>query len=243
MITLVGVGHVFDLKRQVREVILGRHPRVVGIELDRVRWIALQDRDMRGDAPVVYRLLSFFQERVADKYGGRVGSEMLAAAEAAKDVGAELALIDRDSAEVFQRVWGGMSFEERVKLLVATVAGLFVTRRRVETELAKYEEDDTGYLREFAQQFPNVKRILIDERNAHMAGSLRSLHAARGRIVAVVGDGHVEGLRQELADLPLEVIRLRELRDGVVPPPPEEPAPVLGPSVTFTYDVRGPGAG
>ena len=242
MITLVGVGHVFDLRRQIREVIAARRPRVVGIELDRVRFVALQNRDTRGDAPVVYRLLSFFQERVADKYGGRVGEEMLAAADAAKDVGAELALIDRDSSQVFQEVWGNMSFEERVKLLVSAVAGLFITRRRVEKELARFNEDNTAYLQEFAAQFPHVKRVLIDERDAHMALALREIHATRGSVVAVVGDGHVDGLRRQLGDLPLEVIRLKDLREGRLPVPTTPPAPPAGTSVTFSYEIREPPA-
>lgn len=227
---------MFDLKRQVREVIVQRRPRVVGIELDRVRFLALQQRDRRGDAPVVYRLLSFFQERVADKFGGRVGDEMLAAADAARDVGAELALIDKDSAEIFHAVWQGMPFEERVKLLVASVAGLFATRRRVEAELARFDQDNAAYLDRFGAQFPYLRRVLIDERDLHMARTLRELHASRGPIVAVVGDGHVEGLRRRLGDLPVEVIRLRDLRAGS--PPPSRPGATT--SVTFSYEVRGP---
>lgn len=240
MITLVGVGHVFDLKRQVREVIVSRQPRVVGLELDRARWVALQNRETRGGAPVFYQLLSFFQERIADKYGGRVGDEMLAAADAAKDVGAELALIDQDSAQVFRQVWGGMAFEERVKLVVATIGGLFMSRRRVDKEMARYETDQSAYLEEFGSQFPNIKRVLIDDRNAYMARALRELHATRGRVVAVVGDGHVEGLRAALADEPLEVIRLKELRGGSVPAPPAPPDSAPGASVTFSYEVRDP---
>jgi len=243
VITLVGVGHVFDLRRQIHAVIEARRPRVVGIELDRVRFIALQNRDLRGDAPMVYRLLSFFQERVADQFGGRVGEEMLAAADAAKDVGAELALIDKDSAEVFQAVWGGMTFPERVKLLVAALSGLFVSKRRVEKELARFSEDNAAYLDEFGAQFPNVKRALIDERDEHMARALRELHATRGSVVAVIGDGHVTGLSRQLGDLPLEVIRLRDLRSGDLPAPATPPTPAeAGTSVTFSYDLHDPHA-
>lgn len=237
MITLVGVGHVFDLRRQIRDVIQGRRPRVVGLELDRVRWTALQSREQRGGAPLVYRLLSFFQSRIADQYGGRVGEEMLAAADAAKEVGAEVALIDKDSGRVFEEMWGGMPFEERVRLVVSTLAGIFVTKRRVESELKKFQDDSETYLRQVGEQFPHIKRVLVDDRNDHMANALRELHARQSPIVAVVGDGHVDGLRAALADLPVEVIRLRELREGNVPPPPAES---LGPSVTFSYDVRGP---
>ncbi|MBI4416800.1 MAG: TraB/GumN family protein [Euryarchaeota archaeon] len=236
MLTLVGVGHVFDLKRQIHDVIVQRRPQVVGVELDPIRFRALQRRETRGDAPVVYQLLSFFQERIADKYGVRVGDEMLAAVDAARTVGADLALIDVDSASLFDRVWRGMSFEERVRFVVAAIAGLFVSRRRVERELAKFQDDNAAYLQEFGTQFPHVKQVLIDDRDAHMAQTLRTLHASRGNIVAVVGDGHVEGLRRRLEDLPVEVIRLKDLR-GATP----SPASAEGQGVTFSYEVHPPG--
>ena len=101
VLTLVGVGHVFDLRRQVREVILARRPGVVGLELDRARFAALQQGGRRGGPPL-YLLMSLFQKRVADMYGTNVGAEMLAAAQAAKDVGARVALLDRDSLEMFR---------------------------------------------------------------------------------------------------------------------------------------------
>src|SRR5437867_901481 len=166
VITLVGVGHVFDLRRQILEIVAARHPAVVGIELDPARFVALQERDHRGGAPIVYRLLSFFQERIADKYGGQVGEEMLAAADAAKESGATLALIDQDASMIFRRVWGTMSFEERVKLFVSAFAGIFVTRRRVEKELSRFQQDNASYMEQFGAEFPNVKRVLIDERDA-----------------------------------------------------------------------------
>ncbi|HEV8594790.1 MAG TPA: TraB/GumN family protein [Thermoplasmata archaeon] len=239
MITLVGVGHVFDLRSQLHEVIRQRRPRVVGLELDDVRWAALQTRDHRGGAPIVYRLLSFFQERIADKYGGRVGEEMIAAADAAKAVGADLAFIDRDSGDTFRAMWGGMGPGERLKFLLSLVGGMFVTKRRVESELQKFEQDSAGYLEQAGEEFPNLKRVLLDDRNEYMARAIRDLHARRGAVVAVVGDGHVDGLRAALADLPVEVIRLRDLRQGSLPPPPTTPP--AGSSVTFSYDVRGPG--
>ena len=235
VLTLVGVGHVFDLSRQLREVILTRRPGVVGLELDRARFAALQQGGRRGGPPL-YLLMSLFQKRVADMYGTNVGGEMLAAAQAAKDVGARVALLDRDSLEMFRAWISGMPFRERVKFLVSLFTSFFVTKERVEAELAKYDEDQAGYLELFAQELPHTKRVLIDDRNAHMAGVLRSLHADAGRVVAVVGDGHIEGIRGHLEDLPLEVIRLRDLRSGS---PPPAPATGEGQGVTFSFDLGG----
>ncbi|HVO77440.1 MAG TPA: hypothetical protein VMS79_01075, partial [Methanomassiliicoccales archaeon] len=41
MITLLGVGHVFNIKQQVRDVIVGQMPGAVGVELDQARYQAL----------------------------------------------------------------------------------------------------------------------------------------------------------------------------------------------------------
>jgi pheromone shutdown protein TraB len=237
MLTLVGVGHVFDLKAPIRELIASRRPAVVGLELDSARFAALRQHERRGGAPLMYRLLAFFQARIADEYGGQAGDEMLAAAEAAQDVGARIAFIDMDAAQIFRAMWGGMPVKERVKLAVATVMSLFLSKRRVEAELTKYEDNQGAYLAEFGNEFPHVKRVLIDERDVHMARSLRSLHAQAAPVVAIVGDGHVEGIRRQLADLPLEVVRLKDLRSGSPPPPPAPPG--RGQGITFSYDVGG----
>jgi pheromone shutdown protein TraB len=212
MITLVGVGHVFAVRRGVRRIIVERRPLVVAVELDRLRFEALQRRHRRGRAPLTYRLLAFIQERIAREYGADVGEEMLAAAYAAREVGAHLAFIDMDSTIVFRRMMREMGLTERIRLFLASLGGLFVRRRKVEAELARYEADSQAYLREFAREFPRIKRVLIDERDRHMAAALRDLETRYERVVAVVGDGHVEGLLRLLADRGLETIRLRELR-------------------------------
>ena len=67
---------------------------------------------------------------------------------------------------------------------------------------------------------------LIDERDERMAAALRDLHRTKGDIVAVVGDGHIEGLGRRLAGETLEVVRLRDLRD---------PAGSAGTSATISY--------
>ena len=231
MITLLGVGHVFDIAPAVRLHILRRGPAVVGLELDAARWHALTHRDEAREAPFAVRLLAGFQERIARDYGGQVGDEMLSAAGAAREVGARLALIDQDSRLLLPRLWKSLPFEERVKAAVAVLTGLFVRKKSVERELKRYEADQKAYLDEFSQQFPTIRRILIDERDEHMAAQLRTLEAQHGRIVAVIGDGHVEGVRARLADLQVEVVRLQELR---------ETPPATGSEFSFSVTTRTP---
>jgi len=213
VIVLVGVGHVFDLRAGIRRTIEERRPAVVGVELDPARFEALQAPEPRAPTFGIYAVLAYVQRRIAREYGTRAGTEMLAAAEAAKAVGARLAFLDMDSRAVLARLFRTMTLREKAKFAASVLGGLFLRKATVENELRKFEADEASFLLELGKDFPSVKSVLIDERNAHMAQALRALEAEHWSVVAVVGEGHVEGLRGLLADRSPEVVRLRDLRE------------------------------
>ena len=212
MITLVGVGHVFDIGAAIRRTIVGLKPAVVGVELDPARFAALRAPEANPPALSVTGVLAYVQRRIAREYGTQVGAEMMAAAEAARDVGALLAFLDLDSRAVLARLMRAMTLGEKARFVVSVIAGLFLRRSTVERELERFEEDESAFLQELAKDLPSVKRVLIDESNSHMAMAVRTLEARHGSVVAVVGEGHLEGLRALLADRSPDVVRLRELR-------------------------------
>jgi pheromone shutdown protein TraB len=212
MITLLGVGHVFDIKQNVENLIVSRQPNLVCVELDRARYHALVSRNPRENAPLIYTLLAKFQENIADKYEVKVGEEMLAAVESAKKIGASLAFIDQEAGAAFQNIWSQMSFKERIKLLTAAVGGLFVRKKRIEKELKNFEQNSEAYMKAFGESFPTVKRELVDNRDKHMAKKIREFDKQFSNIVAVIGDGHILGITKELEDLKPEVIRLSDIR-------------------------------
>src|SRR3989442_2651639 len=229
MITLLGVGHVFDIGRAVRAEILSRRPKVVALELDTARYQALMSPQPRPRGFSVLGLLAQFQVRIAKQYGVRVGDEMVAAARAAEEVGSQVTLIDQDSAVVLRRVWREMSGRERLRLLVSTIGGFFTRRERVEAELQRFYQDEQAFIREFARELPTAKRILIDERDAGMARSLRQLAETRGDVVAVVGEGHVNGVLRHLDCAPVPVVHLQPLRSS--PPGPQAHVELFGPTL------------
>jgi len=212
MITLVGVGHVFALSDRVKALIRQKHPEVVCLELDIARYTALLNRDETRSVPVQYRLLAYFQKRMARQYGTEVGQEMVAAAEAASEIGAKIALIDMDAAAVLTRMWSRMSVRERFKLLTGSVIGLFASKERVEREVERYEEQEESYIESLADEFPSVKQVLIDDRNRHMADRIRKIATEHPNILAVLGDGHISGVAERLDPLEVEAYRLRDLR-------------------------------
>lgn len=53
-----------------------------------------------------------------------------------------------------------------------------------------------GLMEEMGEAFPDLKRVLIDERDIYLAEKIKM--TAGSRVVAVVGAGHVEGIKKAL---------------------------------------------
>jgi len=203
---------VFVISENIRELIRSRRPEVVCIELDPGRYRALLEKAESTQVPIQYRLLAYIQKRMASKFGSEVGDEMLAAANAAGEIGAKVALIDMDAGQVFANLWRRMSFKERMHLFGGALLGLFMTKEKVEREMEMYESHEEQYIEVLGEGFPTVKEILIDDRNKHMARQISSIVVDHPSVVVVVGDGHVPGLVEALKPLEVETIRLKDLR-------------------------------
>jgi pheromone shutdown protein TraB len=212
MITLIGVGHVFDISRSLENAIVSRNPSVVCVELDPARYQALYAKGKERELPFIYMMLARFQEKIAKKYGTEVGSEMITAIETAKTINAKLAFIDMEASKIISEFWRTMTFSERVKLFFALATSIFIRKKRIEKELKRFEENDEYYMDTFGKEFPTAKTILIDDRNVYMAESIMKLSENYDNIVAVVGDGHIEGIKRLLQTPDVETVRLSELR-------------------------------
>ena len=242
-LVLIGAGHVFNLEATLRPLIASERPSMVALELDADRYRGLLDR-RAGRLPTkedrrrvgrVYRYLSDFQSSVADSFGVEPGNEMLVAADAAQAAGAGLALIDRNARETVRRAMKQMRFLEKLRLAWTGIWSALPRRRKIsiEKELERYHKDPEGYLKEVGRQFPTIHRVLIEERNEHMATELRRLSGEHERVVAVLGDGHIDGIAKMLQDLHPVVHRLKDLQR---PPGGDvEWKPPRGDSVSFSF--------
>ncbi|MDD1769021.1 MAG: TraB domain-containing protein [Methanomassiliicoccales archaeon] len=238
MIVLVGVGHVFNISDQVRGLIVKHMPRAVCIELDPGRYEALLNPGKERKVPVTYRLLAQFQKRMAREFGVEAGSEMVSAAKAAREIGADVLLIDADASALFLQLWREMSAKERMYLMFSAITGFFISRSRVEKELEKFEENEERYLQEIGEQFPTLKKVLIDDRNKIMATRIESASQRYDNVLAVVGDGHIEGISRLLAGSEVQVYRLRELIDGATQATSDDPGANAVADVHFSYSYE-----
>ena len=216
---LLGVAHVFDVKHAVEGSILSIAPKAVCIELDRNRYYALthpeEMKEAKKDLPFLYRRLAKIQESLGDAYGVQAGEEMLAAAEAARMVGAPLLLVDDDVSLLFKRMLKEMGLREKLRFFSA----LFLPsgkKTSVDKEMKRYQQDESAYITEMGRQFPTIKRLLIDERNEHMAARIGSAANRYGRVVAVLGDAHLNGIAAllEKKGFSVEPTHLRDMNSG-----------------------------
>jgi len=213
MIVLVGVAHVIDVSKPIGSLVEHYAPGAVGIELDPGRYRALKEGSPRGKVPIPYRLLAVMQRRLADQFGGEVGAEMLAAVDAANARGAQVLFIDMEAGRLFNSLIRQMPLKERVGMVLSSFGGLFMTRKRVEKELQEFQENEERYMETLGKSFPTVKRVLIDERNEHMARNILRAEGQYGSVLAVIGDGHVEGIRRIISREDLVAYRLKDLND------------------------------
>jgi pheromone shutdown protein TraB len=235
MITLVGVGHVFQISAQVRRVIHEKRANAVCVELDPRRYRALLQEGQGAKLPVSYRLLSMFQKRLARQFGGEVGQEMISAIEAAKEVGADTLFIDVEAGAMFNRLWRQMPLKEKVRLFLSGFLSLFASKDKVEKELENFQENEEAYMSAFEQHMPTLKKVLIDDRNRLMASRIEVADDQYGNVVAIIGDGHVEGIRKLLEGREFQVTRLSELRS--MEPLAETPEKGTG-EVTLSFTTQ-----
>ena len=230
MIILVGVGHVFDIAEQVRQIIIQHMPAAIGLELDRNRFHVLLARDRGEELPKKGGALARFQERIAKDFGVEAGDEMLAGHKAAAEINAKLLLIDMNINIVLRRITKQMTRREKLKMFCSLFAMPFIRKKTVEREMEKYSEEGETYLNEVGKAFPTIKRILLDDRNVHMATNLKKMEEQYGTVMAIIGDGHVPGISRIMVDHELKIIRLKEVRNW-------QPKENDGASVSYSFNV------
>ena len=214
-LTIVGVGHVFNIAEKVRKIIEDKKPDAVAVELDYLRAKALLEKEGRKKIKnnFLYYLLGKLQERISSKFGVESGGEMLAAMKAAATIGAKIYFIDMNANKVIRKLWNSLSFKRKIQIFLSAFLSIFLSKEDVEKEVQHFESSPDLYMEEMEKNFPEFKEILIDERNEYMAHNLRNIMDSEEKIVAVVGEGHVNGIKKilEKDGIKTEVIHLSDL--------------------------------
>lgn len=224
---IIGTAHVSEKSiEKVRNTILEKVPDVVAVELDINRYHNLLNEKhgktekkefqikelIKGDQLTLFLVsgfLSYMQRKIGDDVGVKPGSEMMAAIDAANEVGARIALIDRDISITLNRALNKMSFIEKMKFIYGLIASFFSKDDEIE-DIESITEGDAleevmGYFQEMS---PKAFDVLVTERDAYMAKMLLDINEEN--VVAVVGAGHKEGITKYM-DNPEKIPPIYEL--------------------------------
>jgi len=209
-VLLIGTAHISEESaRQVSEVIEAQKPDTVCVELCESRYQAIRQKDQWQNTDIVKvirekksflllanLLLASFQKRIAKNLNINPGQEMIQAIQSAEAVGARVRMVDRDIRTTLARTWRTMPLLDKLKLIFQLVFsfGRMDEISREDVEQMKQEDVLETLLADVGRSLPVVRRILIDERDRYLAHKIKS---APGRqIVAVVGAGHVPGIKR-----------------------------------------------
>ena len=209
---IIGTAHVIDLSSPLEGFIRDFDPTCIALELDKERWIALQSNSKSSGGPFFLRLLSKMQKHLGDSFGSSPGSEMLVAADIARSLGADIKLIDKPILGTIISTWKNMPWIELWRIIKDSIFS-FVGKSGTNFGDSMLSGDFTKELIEFSVNYPIIKSHLIDRRDTYMSKNLVKLfrNSHESRIVAIVGEGHVDGMESKLSSLNPKIVRLRDL--------------------------------
>jgi len=208
-IILIGTAHVSKQSIElVNKTIEEEKPDLVCVELCRQRYESLENekkweetevlkliKEGKSQLFLLNLLLSNFQKRIGERIGVKPGAEMIEALNSAKKNNIPFKLVDRDIRITFKRAMNTISLREKFKLFFNIFAGLFEVNEIDEKSIEKLKEKDiiSEVMEELGSEFPDMKRVLIDERDLYIANKI--INSEGKKIVAVVGAGHVNGIK------------------------------------------------
>ena len=228
-ITLVGTAHVSkESVALVEEKILTGNFDCVAVELCPPRYENLVNQSWWKNLDIyeifkkkkaalllVNLALSAYQRRLGEKIGIEAGREMIRATELAAEQNIRLEVVDRDITTTLHRLVTEVSFWQKIKIFSGLVVGIFVGEEVDQEQIENLKKGDMlhSVIEEFGESLPQIKNVLIDERDEYMTGKLEMLATSENgpkNILALVGAGHLIGMESAF-ESPPDQKRLEEL--------------------------------
>ena len=217
-LVFLGTSHIARQSlEEVKSYIEKEKPDIIALELDKRRLQALMQRGPRkielrnikhvGLKGFLFSLFGAWAEKKLGKLVGiSPGSEMRQAVRIAKKNKTSIALIDQDIEITLKRLSKSITWKEKWNFLTDLAKALFLRKHEIEFDLAKVPDKTiikklTGKLKE---RYPNVYKVLIEERNSVIAKNITKLMEANAdkKILVILGAGHIDEV--------VELIKKRE---------------------------------
>lgn len=207
-ILLAGTAHVSrESADLVEKVIREEKPDTVSVELCESRYQNLTQehrwqetdlikaiREKKSFLLLMNLILSYFQRKIGRNLGVRPGEEMLRAVRTAEETGAVVHLADRDIRVTLARAWRLMGLWSKIKLFSQLLVSSGELDDLTPDDIESLKEKDVleALLDEIGESLPEIRSVLIDERDLYLAEKIRQ--SPGRKVIAVVGAGHVPGI-------------------------------------------------
>jgi pheromone shutdown-related protein TraB len=202
----LGTSHIAKQSLdEVKKYIEEEKPEIIALELDRKRLRALTSKDKKkiefrnikhvGLKGFLFSLFGAWAERKLGKIVGVApGSEMRQAIRIAKKKGIEVALIDQDIEITLQRLSKEITWKEKLNFLVDIIKALFLKKEKIDFDLTTVPNKKVikRLTTKLKERYPNIHKVLIEERNQVIANNIKKLMAKDKRILIILGAGHID---------------------------------------------------
>ena len=124
------------------------------------------------------------------------GSEMKQAVSLARKNNMKIALIDQDIRITLNKFSNAITWKEKWNFVADIAKAFFVRDKELQFDLRKVPEKKIikKLVEKLKSRYPNVHKVLIEERNEVLANNIKKLMNAEPdkKILIIMGAGHVE---------------------------------------------------
>lgn len=214
-IILVGTAHVsIESIAEVENTIRTEMPDCVCVELDDGRYAAMMEKnrwesldiikvlkEKKGFLLLANLVLASFQKRMGLNVGVKPGDEMKAAIDIARELNIPTEMVDRPIQVTLKRAWAQNGYTGKSKILASLLAAAFSKEKleAADIEKLKQKSEMDAMLDEVALNMPEVKEVLIDERDVWLGTKI--FQASGKKVLAVIGAGHLNGTEKRIMAL------------------------------------------
>ncbi|VVA90065.1 unnamed protein product [Arabis nemorensis] len=210
---LIGTAHVSkESCREVEAIVSFLQPEVVFVELCSSRLSVLKPQNLKvptmSDMIESWKqkqntfgiLYGWFLAKIASQLEVLPGAEFRVAYEEAMKYGGQVILGDRPVQITLKRTWAKMPLWHKVKFLYSFLfqAVFLPSPEDLNRMLKEMDNLDmvTLVIQEMSKEFPSLMDTLVHERDQYMASSLLRVASEHSSVVAVIGRGHIHGIKK-----------------------------------------------
>jgi len=209
-VKLIGTSHIAkDSIAKITEEFADLNPDIVCVELDNNRLHSLlsdqkSSRSLKGikqygvQGYLFAVIGGFIQEKLGNVVGVKPGSDMLCAVNLAKTNHKLLHLVDQDIEITLKRFSKAFTWKEKFRLVWDVIRSPFSKRMQIDLNKVPKEEIINKLMGDLKLRYPNLYKVLIEERNQVMARNIYKIMSKNEdkKILVIIGAGHEKELLQ-----------------------------------------------